>query len=112
MDIYKIADASGKEDLGGGLFVGITLKLINWTLKFEDRAGPTTILCDVGAGNLLGVSGSVDADNFVFVNPIEPSTYYGLHKIDFITLDHKRFYRRVAKTAEKDILSEFLRREF
>jgi hypothetical protein len=75
MDIYKIADASGKEDLGGGLFVGITLKLINWTLKFEDRGGPSTIICDVGAGNLLGVSGSVELDDLVFINPIEPSTY-------------------------------------
>mgnify|MGYP003645628531 FL=1 len=32
LDIPKICDASGKEDLGGGVLVGITVKLWNWNL--------------------------------------------------------------------------------
>jgi hypothetical protein len=70
MDIASIATASGKEDLGGGTLIGITLKLINWKLKFEDRLGPTYILCDVLGGNLVATD-----ENGASVNPIEPATY-------------------------------------
>ena len=70
MDCPKIADASGKEDLGGGLAVGITLKLLNWKLKFEDRSGPTWIDCEVTGGNLVAVNGNNQP-----MNPIEPSAY-------------------------------------
>ena len=51
----KIADASGKDDLGSGILVGITLKLLNWKLKFEAKVSPTT--CYVGGGNLVAVDG-------------------------------------------------------
>lgn len=55
MDLPKVADASGKESLGGGLVVGITLNLLNnWQLKFEDRPGPDFIQCIVKDGNLVG----------------------------------------------------------
>ena len=70
MEIASIATAAGKDDLGGGLLVGITLKLLNWKLKFADRGGPTYILCDVSGGNLV----AVDANN-VSINPIEPSAF-------------------------------------
>jgi len=62
--------ASGKEDLGGGLQVGITLKLLNWKVKFEDRPGPNWIRCRVTRGNLV----AVDANNLA-MDPIEPSAY-------------------------------------
>lgn len=75
MDISKIADASGKEDLGGGVSVGLTLKLLDWKLKFADRAGPTTVLADVVGGNLIAVD-----ENGDFVNPIEPSTFVTVTK--------------------------------
>lgn len=75
MDISKIADASGKEDLGGGVSVGLTLKLLDWKLKFADRAGPTTVLADVVGGNLIAVDANGD-----FVNPIEPSTFVTVTK--------------------------------
>lgn len=67
MDIAKIATASGKESLGGGLAVGITLELLNnWQFKFEDRLGPTWVICTVTGGNLVGgIAG----------NPIRESTY-------------------------------------
>jgi isochorismate hydrolase len=85
MDIYKIADATGKEELGGGLFVGITLQLINWTLQFEARGGPDYVLCDVGSGNLLAVSGSTDLGTLVFVNPIEPSAFTTVTKTSAVS---------------------------
>ena len=35
MDIGKIANATGKQDLGGGTLVAITLELVNdWQIKF------------------------------------------------------------------------------
>jgi hypothetical protein len=83
MDIERIADASGKENLGGGLFVGITLKLLNWKLKFEPRLGPDVVLCDVGGGNLIAVSGS--EDNEVFVNPIDPSAFTSTTKTSAVS---------------------------
>ena len=70
IDVAKIADASGKEDLGGGLQVGITLKLFNWRLKFEARPGPDWVDCSVTGGNLVAVNGSDQP-----MNPIQPSAY-------------------------------------
>lgn len=70
METPKVAEASGKEDLGGGLSVGITLKLINWKLKFEDRSGPDYIDCGVTGGNLV----AVNANNLP-MNPIQPAAY-------------------------------------
>jgi hypothetical protein len=70
MEVAKIADASGKEDLGGGLQVGISLKLLNWKFQFEDRPGPDWVDCSVTGGNLL----AVDANNQP-MNPIEPAAY-------------------------------------
>ena len=70
METARIADASGKEDLGGGLAVGITLKLLNWKLKFEARSGPNWVDCGVTGGNLVAVNGNNQP-----MNPIEPSAY-------------------------------------
>ena len=71
----KVADASGKESLGGGLAVGITLKLLNWKVKFADRSGPDYIDCSVSGGNLL----AVDANN-QSMNPIAPAAYVTVTK--------------------------------
>jgi hypothetical protein len=76
MEEYKVADCTGKEELGGGVYVGLTLKLIDWKLKFEDRVGPTTIVCDVSGGNLVMYNSIADA----YQNPIEPSTYITVTK--------------------------------
>lgn len=75
MDIPHIAEATGKADLGGGLQVGVTLKLLAWKLKFEARPGPETILCDVSGGNLVAVD-----ESGVAVNPIEPAAYVTVTK--------------------------------
>lgn len=65
----QIANASGKQSLGGGVQVGITLELINnWRLAFEARSGPDTILCSVTGGNLVATN---DYEN----NPIYPTAY-------------------------------------
>lgn len=50
----KIADASGKEDLGGGVSVGITIELLgNWQLKFWE----TSSIVKISGGNLVGGPG-------------------------------------------------------
>jgi len=51
----KIADAVGKDDIGGGVFTGITLRLLNnWQVRFEARPGPTYVQVSVTGGNLVG----------------------------------------------------------
>lgn len=66
MSYPKIADAFGKQSLGGGTFVGLTVMLLNnWKLRFEARPGSDTVACIVTGGNLVAESG----------NPIAPSTY-------------------------------------
>lgn len=63
----KIADAFGKQDLGGGVLVGITVVLLDgWRVKFADRPGPTTVSTSISGGNFVGEAGA---------NPIAPSTY-------------------------------------
>lgn len=67
MDVSQMAKASGKESLGGGIAVGITLELLNdWRVKFEDRPGPDYVQCTVHQGNLVGgIAG----------NPVKESAY-------------------------------------
>ena len=67
MSYPKIADAFGKQDLGNGVLVGITVVLLDgWRIKFADRPGPTTISCSVTGGNFVGEAGA---------NPVAPSEY-------------------------------------
>jgi len=65
--IPQIAGATGKEDLGKSISVGVTLKLLNWKVKFEEKEIPT--VCDIYGGNLVAVDGDGN-----IMNPIEPST--------------------------------------
>lgn len=63
MPYNKIADASGKEDLGGGVSTAITVRLLDsWRVRFEARAALTQ--CTISGGNLVGGPGG---------NPIAPS---------------------------------------
>ncbi|OGM14293.1 hypothetical protein A3A76_00170 [Candidatus Woesebacteria bacterium RIFCSPLOWO2_01_FULL_39_23] len=69
MDYGHIANAYGKQPLGGGSFVGITLELINnWRIQFESPGAPPTITVYVRGGNLVAV-------NSYSNNPIKPSDY-------------------------------------
>ena len=55
MDMDRIVSSSGKEALGSGVLVGITLQLLNAKLAFEARGGPSFVQCNVGGGNLVAV---------------------------------------------------------
>jgi hypothetical protein len=65
MDHAKIADASGKDDLGGGVYTAITVRLLdNWRVRFEARTELTQ--CVISGGNLVGGPGG---------NPVAPSAF-------------------------------------
>ncbi len=67
MAYSHIADAYGKQDLGNGVQVGITLVLMSpWRVAFEERSGPNTISCRIDGGNLVG---GLDG------NPIAPTAF-------------------------------------
>jgi hypothetical protein len=71
MDILQLANATGKDCLGGCPTVqtGITLTLLNdWRVRFEDRPGPCTVQVSVSGGNLVAVNAFCN-------NPIAPSTF-------------------------------------
>jgi len=63
----KVADASGKDIIAPGLSTAITVRLLNWRLKFQDRDQPTA--CLVRGGNLLAVD---EYGNYMY--PIAPAT--------------------------------------
>ena len=65
-----IIDAGGKEVLSESLLVGLTVKLKNAKVKFEDRPEPTYIQCQVSGGNLVAVDGTGES-----MSPIQPSSY-------------------------------------
>ncbi len=66
----RLASAAGKEDLGGGVQVGITMTLLNAVLAFEARPGPTYAQCRVSGGNLVALDSSSIA-----VSPIYPTAF-------------------------------------
>lgn len=67
MAFASILNAYGKQDLGGGVSVGLTVVLLdNWTVKFADRTGPNTVSVRISGGNLVGDAGH---------NPVSPSEY-------------------------------------
>lgn len=70
LDEPKLLDAAGKQDLGGGASVGVTLTLQNAKLAFEARLGPTFEQCTVTGGNFVAVdTGGVP------ISPIEPTAF-------------------------------------
>jgi hypothetical protein len=65
LDIEDFILPSGKQGLGAGSYVGITLEFrYGWKLKFADRAGPTWTNCYVRGGNLVAT-----------YDPIYPAAY-------------------------------------
>src|SRR4030042_5364494 len=75
LDYGHIANAYGKQSLGGNSYVGITLELINnWRISFEARdgieEGGGTILCTVSGGNLVAIDDNGDPRN-----PIYPTQF-------------------------------------
>lgn len=69
LDYGIIANAYGKQALGGGAYIGITMELVNdWRIAFEARSGPDTIPCSVSGGNLVAI-------NQYSNNPIKPTAF-------------------------------------
>jgi hypothetical protein len=66
----SLLKAGGKDDLGGGVRVGITLTLSNSQLAFAARAGPAYVQCTVSGGNLV----AVDA-NGAAISAISPTAF-------------------------------------
>jgi hypothetical protein len=66
-----LLNAAGKQVLGGGALVGMTLTLRNALLAFEARTGPTWVLCQVSGGNLV----AVDAIGAPLSSPLQPTAY-------------------------------------
>lgn len=66
----SLARAAGKDNLGGGVRVGITLTLLDAVLAFEARSGPSFVQCVVDGGNLV----AVDVGG-ASVSPIEPTPF-------------------------------------
>jgi hypothetical protein len=67
MELAQIANATGKQDLGGGTSVGITLELINnWRIAFSGWQGPDEKPVFVTGGNTV-------ATNVFNNNPIAAS---------------------------------------
>ena len=70
MDDDFIVSGSGKESLGGGVLVGLTITLNNAQLAFEARGGPTFIQCNVTGGNLVATDMNDD-----IISSIYPTAY-------------------------------------
>ena len=73
MDVDNIALASGKQYLSTGVYVGLTIQLLNWKIKFEDRPGPVWAFCSISGGNLVAVDGAG-----VPMNPLSTSTFINI----------------------------------
>ena len=70
LDDNHLVNAAGKEDLGGGVKVGITVTLQNAKIAFEARGGPSYVQCNISGGNLVAIDevGST-------ISPVEPTAY-------------------------------------
>jgi hypothetical protein len=73
LDLAQLCEAFGKQDLGGGVLVAITLVMLNgWRVKFEDRAGPVYEQMRISGGNIVAnYTGSPDYNQ----NPVAPSSF-------------------------------------
>jgi hypothetical protein len=69
LDYGHIANAYGKQSLGGDTYVGITLEIINdWRIQFEPRLSAPTVTCYIRGGNLVAINSYEN-------NPIKPADY-------------------------------------
>ena len=70
VDNDAIVAGAGKEALGPGLQVGLTITLLNAKLAFEARTAPPCIQCTVSGGNLVALDGNGD-----IMESIKPTDY-------------------------------------
>ncbi len=76
IDDVSIVSASGKEPLGGGTKVGLTVALQNAVIGFEARPGPDWINCFLNGGNLV----AFDTDRITAINPTHPTAFISISK--------------------------------
>ncbi len=65
----KIVDAAGKDDLGGGLQVEITITLLDAVITFEARGGPGYTQCLIDGGNIVALDADDDPIESIFDTP-------------------------------------------
>lgn len=70
IDKPPIVSSAGKEPLGGGVTVGLTVTLLNAQLAFEARSGPGYVQCSAQGGNLVSFD-NVGGE----LNPIYPTSF-------------------------------------
>jgi hypothetical protein len=72
MDEPPIVDAGGKEPLGEGVYVGITVSLFNAIYAFADRPGPDWVVCNMTGGNVVAFT---DSTKTTPIYPRKPTAY-------------------------------------
>ena len=70
LSFLKLISSAGKEDLGGGVKVGVTTTLQNTKLAFAARSGPSYIQCTISGGNLVAVDANGNS-----ISSIEPTAF-------------------------------------
>ena len=70
VEFKHLINAAGKEDLGGGVSVGITATLQNAKLAFEARDTSPFVQCNILGGNLVAVD-----TNQVSIDPIQTTDF-------------------------------------
>jgi hypothetical protein len=70
MSFDDLIDSAGKEDLGGGVAVGVTATMQNCKIAFSARLGPSYVQCTVSGGNIVALDGNGDP-----MSPIEPTAF-------------------------------------
>lgn len=70
MSFSKLISSAGKENLGGGVLVGVTSTLQNAKLAFQERSGPSYIQCRVDGGNLVAIDANGNS-----MSAIEPTAF-------------------------------------
>lgn len=70
VDEKRVVSGAGKESLGGGVLVGLTITLNNAKISFEARSGPTYVQCNISGGNLVAVDSIGDP-----MSAIEPTAF-------------------------------------
>lgn len=85
MDGRELAIGTGKQSLGAGSQVGITLELINnWLVGFAARLGPAVIACRVVGGNLTSrnlLTGTNDVFDFAGVTLEDTTARFGFRAV-------------------------------
>jgi hypothetical protein len=71
LEVGKIEDTYGKQQLTGGVYVGLTMVLYDWYIAFEARPSPTWIECIISGGNLV----RYDTVAMGYTSPIHPTAY-------------------------------------